>query len=247
MPKSLAARAATPAGEDADKHSDVNELRAELARLNAMLSELQAALLETEAKLRDQTAMNNGTEIKLARRLHAMAARMAPQGTRRHRALRRSLRLAAATQDAGVRGLVRELEKGPRIARLRGGPVPGSLDDQYQRWLALHTPSTATLEEMRTAWLAWRQRPLISVILGMHADASESRAAIASLKAQAYSNCVLCTSLAAAVGEFVLLLEAGGVLQPHALFVLVSFLQDHPDADVVYADEVRITPSGRRG
>ena len=247
MPESLAARPSTPAGEDADNHADARELQREVARLNAMLSDLQAALLETEARLREQTAMNDGTEIKLARRLHAMAKRMAPQGTLRHRTLRRSLRLAAATQDAGLRGLKRELGKDRRIARLRGRPVPGSLDDQYQRWLALHVPGTKALEEMRTAWLTWQQRPLISVVLGVHADTPELRATIASVQAQAYGNWEICDALTAAGGEFVLLLEPGSALQPHALFALVSFLQKHPDADVIYADEDRITQSGRRG
>src|SRR5207253_9895350 len=93
MPESLAARPSTPAGEDAqqhdvsssDNHADVRGLRDEVARLNAMLSELQAALLETEARLREQTAMNQGTEIKLARRPHAMGEGTAPRGTARRR------------------------------------------------------------------------------------------------------------------------------------------------------------------
>lgn len=260
---------------------------AEIARLNTALSELQAALLQTEASLRDQIALNDGIAIKVARRLNMLARHMAPPGTHRHRAVRRSLRLAAAAQDGGIHGLVRELEKGRYVSRLHSGPVPGSLDEQYQKWLVLHAPDETTLNEMTASWRAWQRQPLISIILASDPDARDLSSTSESILAQVYGNWELCIpapanagvdtgkviarlgsysrvkpvqngaesstvswanlALAAARGEFVLLLDTRTVLQPHALFAFVRFLQTNPDADVLYGDEDRIMPSGRRG
>jgi glycosyltransferase involved in cell wall biosynthesis/GT2 family glycosyltransferase len=49
-----------------------------------------------------------------------------------------------------------------------------------------------------------------------------------------------------ATGEFVALLDHDDELAPHALLSIVRLLQSHPDADLVYSDEDKITEDGRR-
>ncbi|MEA2637121.1 MAG: hypothetical protein QOE18_178 [Chloroflexota bacterium] len=47
-------------------------------------------------------------------------------------------------------------------------------------------------------------------------------------------------------GELVAFLDHDDVLRPHALFEMVSYLRAHPACDLVYSDEDRLDPWGRR-
>ena len=53
-------------------------------------------------------------------------------------------------------------------------------------------------------------------------------------------------ALALATGEFVGLLDHDDEITPDALFEVVNLLQGHPDADIVYSDEDKLDPQGRR-
>ena len=53
-------------------------------------------------------------------------------------------------------------------------------------------------------------------------------------------------ALALATGEYVGLLDHDDELTPDALFHVVKLLQDHPEADVIYSDEDKLDPLGRR-
>lgn len=53
-------------------------------------------------------------------------------------------------------------------------------------------------------------------------------------------------ALALATGEFVALLDHDDMLAPFALFEVVKALNDHPEADLVYTDEDKLDPAGRR-
>jgi GT2 family glycosyltransferase len=53
-------------------------------------------------------------------------------------------------------------------------------------------------------------------------------------------------ALALATGEFTGLLDQDDELRPHALYEVAKLLNDHPDADLVYSDEDKIDPLGRR-
>ena len=53
-------------------------------------------------------------------------------------------------------------------------------------------------------------------------------------------------ALAAARGEFVLLLDHDDLLRPHALAEIARALEREPEADVVYSDEDKITADGQR-
>ena len=52
--------------------------------------------------------------------------------------------------------------------------------------------------------------------------------------------------LALAEGDYVGFLDHDDVLHPTALQWIVDLLQDHPELDVVYTDEDRLDPDGRR-
>jgi GT2 family glycosyltransferase len=54
------------------------------------------------------------------------------------------------------------------------------------------------------------------------------------------------SALALASGEFIVLLDHDDVLPRHALAAVVYELNRHPDANIVYSDEDKIDPSGRR-
>ncbi len=54
------------------------------------------------------------------------------------------------------------------------------------------------------------------------------------------------TALQLATGEFVALLDHDDLLAPEALFEVVRLLNQHPEADLIYSDEDKILPSGKR-
>lgn len=54
------------------------------------------------------------------------------------------------------------------------------------------------------------------------------------------------SALALAEGEFVALLDHDDTLAPHALFAVVQALQSRPSAQLVYSDEDKLDPKGRR-
>ncbi|WP_235939015.1 glycosyltransferase family 2 protein [Schauerella aestuarii] len=54
------------------------------------------------------------------------------------------------------------------------------------------------------------------------------------------------SALEIATGEFVALLDHDDILPPHALFMVVKYLAEHPDADLLYSDEDKINERGER-
>ena len=54
------------------------------------------------------------------------------------------------------------------------------------------------------------------------------------------------TALDHATGEFVTLVDDDDAIPPHALFRVAELLQQHPDADLVYSDEDKMTGDGAR-
>jgi O-antigen biosynthesis protein len=54
------------------------------------------------------------------------------------------------------------------------------------------------------------------------------------------------SALALAGGEFIALLDHDDLLPAHALLLVARTIAEHPDAVLIYSDEDKITPSGRR-
>jgi len=53
-------------------------------------------------------------------------------------------------------------------------------------------------------------------------------------------------ALSMAEGEFAALLDHDDVIAPEALYENVKLLNDHPDADMIYSDEDKLSPKGQR-
>ncbi|SEI19041.1 glycosyltransferase [Tardiphaga sp. OK245] len=54
------------------------------------------------------------------------------------------------------------------------------------------------------------------------------------------------SALALATGDYVALLDHDDVLSEHALYMVVEAIQRHPDADVFYSDEDKLSAAGKR-
>lgn len=54
------------------------------------------------------------------------------------------------------------------------------------------------------------------------------------------------SALEVATGEFIALLDHDDVLTPDALYEVVSLLNRHPEADMIYSDEDKLTEAGKR-
>ena len=54
------------------------------------------------------------------------------------------------------------------------------------------------------------------------------------------------SALRLSTGEFVALLDHDDLLAPHALYLIAEYLNQHPEADVLYSDEDKITQDGER-
>jgi GT2 family glycosyltransferase len=173
--------------------------------------------------------------------------------------------------------------------RLAEGPRRGPLSDrQYARWLAERRRTAPSLEALREAARSQPYRPLISVVMPIHAIAEVwLRRALDSVRAQVYADWELCAvndaapgpvvrrllaeyaagdgrvrmthlssnqgiagasnvGLRMATGEFVGFLDHDDELYPDALLEVVRFLNARPETDLVYSDEDKIEPSGRR-
>jgi GT2 family glycosyltransferase len=55
------------------------------------------------------------------------------------------------------------------------------------------------------------------------------------------------SALDVASGEFVGFIDNDDVLRAHALYSMVAYVRDHPEADVVYSDEDKLLPDGSLG
>jgi len=120
----------------------------------------------------------------------------------------------------------------------------------YADWIALYdTPGPAAHDAMRREIDAWPARPLLSILVPEPRVPGTTE----SLRSQVYpawevhgvpaeSAC----ALASASADWVVWLGDGVSLPAHALFCIAKEIAEHPEARMIYADEDRIDPSGRR-
>jgi GT2 family glycosyltransferase len=55
------------------------------------------------------------------------------------------------------------------------------------------------------------------------------------------------SALALASGDYVGFIDHDDALRPHALFAMAAYVREHPDADLVYSDEDKLSPDGDFG
>lgn len=88
-------------------------------------------------------------------------------------------------------------------------------------------------------------RPEVHAILAEYASRDE-RVKVTYRRANGHIVEASNSALALANGEFVVLLDHDDELAPHALFAVVQALQAWPSAQLVYSDEDKLDPKGRR-
>ncbi len=76
--------------------------------------------------------------------------------------------------------------------------------------------------------------------------AADSRVKVIYRKTNGHIAAASNSALALASGEFIALLDHDDELTPDALFEVAQFLQSHPDADMIYSDEDKISTAGVR-
>lgn len=173
------------------------------------------------------------------------------------------------------------------IASARRAPSAEEAATMYARWVEATTPTPERLAALSAEIAALPHQPLISVLTPVYnTDPRWLRAAIESVRRQAYQNCehilvddastsaatiaalrefegdpririlrlpansgisaATGAALAEARGEFVALLDHDDELAPDALAEIVRWINAHPESDVIYSDEDKIEPDGRR-
>jgi GT2 family glycosyltransferase len=184
----------------------------EVGRLSQQLSDSHAVLVESSKELQEYHKLRARVGVRLMVRMEGGARRLAPKGTRRRTVVR------------GVaRGLEKVAEDPVGAARIIGRKLTGrsshgmsGLDSQYQQWLAATAPTPERLAVMRESSRSWSVRPLISIVFPVYnTDERWLKAAIGSVRAQAYENWELCVADDASTDPHVReILEAEAAAEP---------------------------------
>ena len=153
--------------------------------------------------------------------------------------------VAAAGADPALHYLRRGAAEG-RAPLPVANPAPPCLaltGEGYRAWVAAHdTPGAEQIAAMQVAieHLAWR--PAFGVVVFGGAGADEALT-LASLEAQIYPHWCLTD---VPCGDVTVFVPAGTVLATTALFRIAAVVVAAPSVELVYADEDRIDPAGRR-
>jgi GT2 family glycosyltransferase len=271
------AGADTSAGASAQRHDAGGATAAtaeDVRRLEQELQDAYANLRVAEDKINTLIGLEGSGAYRLGRLVATTSRKAAPHGSARRRAL------------TNVLSAAKEARTDPRLLLTRGPRLDGA-DLRWNRFCKRHDPSTAQLQRMRESARTWTPQPLVSIIMPTYDPRPKFlRAAIDSVRAQAYERWELCivddgspTNAAAKViagyaresrirfterrvnqgiaiasqaaadmttGELLAFLDHDDVLRPHALFDMVKHVREHPACDLVYSDEDRVDPWGRR-
>lgn len=112
---------------------------------------------------------------------------------------------------------------------------PRSLEADYQQWLVENYPTPRELAKMRR----YRQSCTISVVVdGTHPRQDETHS---SIREQVHPAHEVVSSVREATGEWVVVLQAGDLLAPHALYAIANATME---ADMIYADEDHVDARG---
>jgi GT2 family glycosyltransferase len=166
-------------------------LKDQLEAARGRITELEAELQRVRVELAQST---DSASARIALSAARKARRLVPPESRRqqtlHTAASRTLVLVEHG-PAAVVGLMRRdrsLRRAIALAR-----TPAARRRQYRRWLALHTPSSAELAQMRTAAQRFESPAVISVVMPVHdPDPKWLEAAIQSVLRQVYPHLELC-------------------------------------------------------
>ncbi|MCU0292139.1 MAG: glycosyltransferase [Thermoanaerobaculaceae bacterium] len=244
--------------------SEAESLRRRVAALEARLGEREQALQRATAQL---ALVSDSGAYRIVSWLQRLRRGVAPEGSRRHRVLRRGWQL-----------LVGE-----------SAPAPSGEDAAagYARWLAGQLVTPRARQRFREQAAALQHRPLVSLLMPVYnPPVPFLREAVASVGRQVWERWELCiaddgsvpavaaeldrlateddrirvvhlpanrgiagatnAALAMANGMWVGFLDHDDVLHELAILHVVKALGDSPDLDVVYTDRDHVTADGER-
>jgi GT2 family glycosyltransferase len=171
--------------------SEPARLKDELEAARRRIAELEAELQRIRVELAQST---DSASARIALSAARKVRRLVPPESRRqqtlHTATSRTLVLVEHG-PAAVVGLIRRDRSLRRAIAVAG--TPAARRRQYRRWLALHTPSSAELAQMRSAAQRFVSPAVISVVMPVHdPDPRWLEAAIQSVLRQVYPHLQLC-------------------------------------------------------
>jgi GT2 family glycosyltransferase len=263
-----------PAATGAEPDGSPDPTAEDVRRLERELRDAYVNLRLAEDRINTLVGLEGSGAYRLGRLVATTSRKAAPQGTARRRAL------------TTVVSAAKEARTDPRLLLTRG-PRLDAADLRWNRFCKRHDPSTAQLQQMRETARSWDSQPLVSIVMPTYDPRPRFlRAAIDSVRAQAYERWELCivddgspTNAAAKIlagyaresrirfaerpvnegiaaasqaaaamagGDVLAFLDHDDVLRPNALYEMVSHLREHPACDLVYSDEDRLDPWGRR-
>lgn len=118
----------------------------------------------------------------------------------------------------------------------------------YREWIEINDQLTADdCRRIRQQVATWSDAPRLLVVLAGQGQAQQET--LASLEQQLYRNFAVAHGEEHATqpaADWVMLVRAGSILPPHALYWFAHEARAHPGAAVIYADEDALDAAGRR-
>jgi O-antigen biosynthesis protein len=184
--------------------------------------------------------------VELVRRegVRGLPRRLARHFARRGE-YRRWVEARDTLDEARRRALLEEVERLPARPRLS---VLLPVFDPDERWLRRAVESVR--DQLYPDWELCiaddaSTRPHVRPVLQEYAR-GESRIKLVLRATNGHISAATNTALAQATGEFIALLDHDDELPPHALHVVARELARHPETDLLYSDEDKLDPRGRR-
>jgi O-antigen biosynthesis protein len=141
-------------------------------------------------------------------------------------------------------------------ARNRLRVASADLPFAYALWIATTESNASVARDLSAIAKHWTWRPRFSILLHASGKCSKDQVeqSIRSVERQFYPSWTIVdstldaidTGLAAADGDYVILLRAGDVLSESALFRFAEQLQNKPGAAILYGDQDELDNRGRR-
>jgi O-antigen biosynthesis protein len=166
-------------------------LRDELEAARQRITDLEAELRSARAELDRSTSR---ASVRIAMSASGKIRRLIPPGSRRQQSLHSATSRTLVLVEHGPAALVGLVRRDRALRRAIGiADTPAARRRQYHRWLALHSPSSGDLAEMRGAARALESPAVISVVMPVHdPEPAWLDAAVHSVLAQAYPYLQLC-------------------------------------------------------
>jgi O-antigen biosynthesis protein len=166
-------------------------LKDELEAARRRITELEAELQRIRVELAQST---DSASARIALSAARKVRRLVPPESRRQQSLHTAASRTLVLVEHGPAAVVGIIRRDRSLRKAIGiADTPAARRRQYRRWLALHTPTSAKLAQMRGAANALKSPAVISVVIPVHdPDPDWLEAAIRSVLRQVYPHLQLC-------------------------------------------------------